>query len=284
MALRPLRPLLRTEAAELEVLLPTQDDPRFEDAELYLRRLETLKTRWTALDPAGQFGLAELVDEAVLKACETLTRMESYSAVDRLKDLYAKAMSLSAADSLKGRIATTVNRINGYEHYTCHFCKSREMDLQRSVIILGKKESHRTYGFNSTTIHYMLKANTIARCARCCDLHDYIWDVGNTVRGALGVAAAAVFGYMIWRRPLGDNVEAIVYIIIAGAMGAAVWGAGYLARWLAATLVTPKRERRYWSLSAAKQLQEMRLEGCSITVDYSRNAFQSFKDKQDQQG
>ena len=48
MAFRPLRPLLRTEAAELEPLLPTEDDPRFGDAELYLSRLKTLKTRWAS--------------------------------------------------------------------------------------------------------------------------------------------------------------------------------------------------------------------------------------------
>ncbi len=165
MAFRPLRPLLRTEAAELEPLLPAEDDPRFGDAELYLSRLKTLKTRWGALDPSGQLGLAEVGDEAVLKACEALTHMETYTAVDRLKPLYATAMSLSAADSLRERIATIVTRLNGYEHYTCHFCKSREMDLQRSIVILGKRESHRTYGFNSTTIHYMIKANTVARCA-----------------------------------------------------------------------------------------------------------------------
>ena len=284
MAFRPLRPLLRTEAAELEPLLPTEDDPRFGDAELYLSRLKTLKTRWGALDPTGQLGLTEVGDEAVLKACGALTHMETYTAVDRLKPLYAMAMSLSAADSLKERIATIVTRLNGYEHYTCHFCKSREMELQRSIVILGKKESHRTYGFNSTTIHYMIKANTVARCARCCDLHDYIWDAGNATRGALGIASAAAFGYLIWRRPFGDNVEPLAYIILAGIMAGVVWASGIIARWMAAILATPKGERRYWKVTAAKQHQEMRTEGCSITIDYRRNAFQAFKDKQDQQG
>jgi hypothetical protein len=53
---------------------------------------------------------------------------------------------------------------------------------------------------------------------------------------------------------------------------------------MVAILVTPNGERKYWKVSAAKQHQEMRTEGCSITIDYRRNAFQAFKDKQDQQG
>jgi hypothetical protein len=249
-----------------------------------LSRLKTLKTRWAALDPTGQLGLAEVGDEAVIKACGALATLESYTAVDRLKTLYATAMSLCSADSLRERIATTVMRLNGYEHYTCHFCRSREMDLQRSVVLLGKRESHRTYGFNSTTIHYMIKANTIPRCVRCSDLHDYVWKVTGTTRGALAVATAALFGYMIWMRPLGQDVDPIAYVIITGIMVAGVWAAGILARWMLAMLVTPKKERLYWKVAAAKQYREMRAEGCSITLDYRRNAFQVFKRKQELQG
>ena len=114
-------------------------------------------------------------------------------------------MGLASADSLKQRIAAAVNRLNGFENYACHFCQSREMVLQRSVVTTGKRESHRLYGFNSTTVHYTIKANIIPRCARCSDLHTYLWNVSSTVHGALGVALVAGVGFMIWAKSLGGT-------------------------------------------------------------------------------
>ena len=111
-------------------------------------------------------GLDQLADEAVLKGCEALASLESFLGVDRLKTLYGTALGLAAADSLKERISAMVTRVNGFEHYACHFCKSREMKLERSVVIKGKRESHRTYGYNSTTVHYVVNANIVPRCAR----------------------------------------------------------------------------------------------------------------------
>ncbi len=238
LALRPLRSLFRTEAAELDALLPAAE-PRFDDIALYLSRLRAKKLRWESIDPAGHLGLAEVGDEAVVKACASLGALESYAAVDRLKPLFGSAMSLAAADSLKQRIATNVARLNSFENYACHFCRTREMDLNRSVVVTGKRESHRTYGFNSTTVHYMIKANVIPRCPRCSELHSYLWNVTGAIRAALAVAFAASLVFLIWAKPFGDDVEPIVYIVAVAAAAATAWMAGLLARWALTLLATP---------------------------------------------
>ena len=171
-------------------------------------------------------------------------------------------MGLASADSLKQRIATAVTRLNGFEHYACHFCQSREMDLQRSVVIKGKRESHRTYGFNSTTIHYMIKANIIPRCSRCCDLHAYLLECRLNGTGALGVALAAGFAYLIWAKPFGSDAELGVYLLLAGVRGAASLASGH--SWPAGSRRcsgTPRGERRYWRARTAKQYKEMESEG-----------------------
>jgi hypothetical protein len=279
LAFRPLRPLFRTEAAELAPLVAA-DDPRFNDSALYLARLKTLRMRWAALDSKGLLGLDEIGDEAVVAACESLAPLQSYAAVDKLKTLYSAAMGLASADSLKQRIAAAVNRLNGFENYACHFCQSREMDLQRSVVTTGKRESHRSYGFNSTTVHYTIKANIIPRCARCSDLHTYLWNVSSTVHGALGVALVAGVGFMILAKSLGGDTELGVYLILGAIAAILVWPTGILARWAATCFYTPRGERRYWRASTAKQYQEMRSQGCKMTLDYRRNAFQFLRAEQ----
>jgi hypothetical protein len=279
LAFKPLRPLFRTEAALLEPLL-ARDDLCFDDCALYLARLKTLRSRWATLDSKGWLGLDELGDEAVVKACASLGSLESYYAVDRLKALYGAAMGLASADSLKERITAAVSRINGFEHYSCHFCKSREMNLFSSVVIKGKRESHRSYGFNSTTVHYFVKANIIPRCSRCSDLHAYCWNCSSTSRKALGVALAASIGYLAWAKSLGSDHELGGFLVLAAIAALIIWLPGLLIRWTAALLATPRGERRYWRASTAKAYQEMKSEGYKLSVDYRRDAFELFNREQ----
>jgi hypothetical protein len=274
LAFRPLRPLFRTEAAELEPLLPAVGDARLDDVDLYLSRLVTLKSRWEALDPSGHLDLAEVVNESVSKACESLGRLESYPGVDRLKTLYGRTMGLASADSLKQRIAATVSRLNGFENYACHFCRAREMEPRRSVVATGKKESHRTYGFNSTTIHYTVKANIVPRCVRCSDLHQYLHDVGVSTWGVLCVATVLAAVLMLWTKAIPRDLEPIAYIVMAAIAAATITVLGFAARWIVAMLATPLGERKYWDARSAKQYREMRSEGCQMTLDIRRDAFE----------
>jgi hypothetical protein len=279
LAFRPLRPLFRTEAAELEPLL-ARENISFDDCALYLSRLKTLRAKWASLDSKGWLGLDELGDEAVVKACSSLASLEGYYAVDRLKGLYSAAMGLASADSLKERITAAVSRINGFEHYSCHFCKSREMDLNRSVVIKGKRESHRTFGFNSTTVHYLVKANVVPRCSRCSDLHAYCWNCSSTTRQTLGIALVGGIGYVTWAKSLGAQYELGGFLLLAAGTALILWLSGLIIRWTAAWLATPRGERRYWRASTAKSYQEMTSEGYKLSVDYRRDAFAQFRREQ----
>ena len=283
MAFRQLRPLIRTDVAELDSLLPGDDDRSFDDAAVYLSRLRTIRKRWQALDPAGFLGLDEIGDDAIVKVCDWLSHMESTRAVDRLKNLYADALSLTSAESLRQRIATTVNRLNGFDQYVCHFCRQREMNVQRSVVLTGKRESHRTYGYNSTTVHYLIEANIIPRCARCSELHHYLWDVGGTVRSSMGVVVAAGVGFLLWTKPLGNDTELGGYIIAAVIAAVLIWLPGLLGRWTAAFLATSRGERKYWKAKDAKPYRDMESRGCNMTVDFRRNAFDLLNRARDQQ-
>jgi hypothetical protein len=279
LAFRPLRPLFRTEADELGPLLGDAGSPRFDDVTLYLDRLGSLAKRWAALDPAGYLGLSEIGDEAVTRACGFLANLESYAAASRVKSLYGTALGVASADSLKQRIAASVSRLNGFEHYACHFCQAREMELERSVVVTGKRETHRTYGFNSTTIHYNLRANIIPRCARCCDLHAYLWAVGKTMYTAMAIALAGFLVYRYLATPHEEITSVSVYVILTAIAVGVVYVFGLSARRIAALLGTPRGERRYWKVGSAKQYREMKSEGCSMTLDYRRNAFEELKRK-----
>jgi hypothetical protein len=251
---------------------------------LYLSRLRALLERWRSLDQTGLLGLGEIGDEAVVKACASLSHMENFQAVDRLKGLCADAMGLASADSLKQRIASTANRIDGLENYACHFCRTREMDPNRSIVVTGKQESHRTYGFNSTTVHYILNAALVPRCPRCSDLHAYFWDNSGTLRAALGVAAAASVGFLYWMQAFGRQAEPIVYVWIGGLAGLVVWALGFPVRWISAWLATPRGERRYWRAKTAKPYRDMKDNGSSMAIDYRRDAFERFNKARQVQG
>jgi hypothetical protein len=283
-AFRQLRPLFRTAAAEIEPLLPEGEDRRLEDTGLYLSRLRALLGRWRSLDPAGMMGLGEIGDEAVSRACASLGTMESFLAVDRLKALYAEAMALASADSLKQRIAATVGRIDGFQNYACHFCRTREMAPNRSIVTTCKRESHRTYGYNSTMIHYIINAALIPRCPRCSELHAYIWENGVTLRAALGVAAAASVGFLYWIQAFGPDTEPIAYLFVAGLAALSIWLLGFPVRWISAWRATPKGERRYWTAKTSKAYREMAAGGGTITIDIRRDAFDRFNRARQLQG
>jgi hypothetical protein len=281
---RQVRPLFRTAAAELDPLLPQDEDRRLDDTALYLARLRALLGRWRSLDPAGLMGLGEIGDEAVSKACASLGTMESFLAVDRLKALYAEATALASADSLKQRIAATVGRIDGFQNYACHFCRTREMAPNRSIVTTCKRESHRTYGYNSTTIHYILNASLIPRCPRCSELHESFWENSSTLRAALGVAAAASVGFLYWMQAFGRDTEAMAYVFVAGLAALAIWLLGFPVRWLSTWRATPKGERRYWTAKASKAYRDLAAGGGTMTIDYRRDAFDRFNRARQLQG
>jgi hypothetical protein len=283
-AFRQLRPLFRTAAAELESLLPQADDPRLDDTALYLSRLRALLDRWRSLDPKSLLGLGEVGDEAVVKACASLGAMESFLGADRLKALYADAKDLASADSLKQRIASAVGRVDSFQNYACYFCRTREMAPNRSIVITGKRESHRTYGFNSTTIHYIINVALVPRCPRCSDLHAYLWENSGTFRAALGVAVAASMGFLYWVQAFGRDSDLVAYAFVGGLAALVIWMLGHPVRRISAWLATPKGERRYWKANASKPYRDMAAGWGSMTIDFRRDAFDQFQRARQLQG
>jgi hypothetical protein len=83
---------------------------------------------------------------------------------------------------------------------------------------------------------------------------------------------------------MGADAEAFAYILVAGVSAATIWVAGIVARWTVTMLVTPRGERRYWKASSAQQYRELRSEGCSMTIDYRRDAFEHFERQQQLRG
>jgi hypothetical protein len=270
-ALRSLRPLFRSEAAELEPLLGDADDTRLDDIGHYLHRLKALRDRWNQIDPTGLLGLTEAADEAVVVAFNRLSALENYGTIARLKALLDDASNLASADSIKHRISSAVARLDGLARYACHFCKTNEMDLDRSVVLKGKKESHRTYGFNSTTIHYILTRDIVQRCPRCAQLHEYLNSVALWTRICLGTV-----GVLLAIRIVVEHNDAIIGVAIFGSLALSIllWIVGSLARFIAKLVVTPKGENRYGDIHGAAQYKRLRSEKFGIEVDYASDSFQ----------
>jgi hypothetical protein len=269
-ALRTLRALFRSEAAELEPLLGDPESPRLDDIRLYLDRLGALSKRWAEMDRAGFLGLSEVADEAVVRAFNRLSGHENYGAIERLKSLLGASSALASADSLKHRIASAVARLDGLSKYACHFCRSNEMELDFSVVLEAKKETHRTYGFNSTTIHYVTTKDIVQRCRRCAELHDYLVSVANGTRICLGAVFVLLAVRIVLQMP-----EAIVAVGVFGGLVAAavLWSVGTIARRIASMLVTPKGERAYDDITGAAQHKRLRSEGYTITALHGKNSF-----------
>src|SRR5262249_33076128 len=140
----------------------------------------------------------------------------------------------------------------------------------------GKRESHRTYGFNSTTVHYIVNAALVPRCPRCSDLHAYFWENSGTLRTALGVAAVASAGLPAVMQARRRHTAATLYISNERAAGLVIWLLGFPVRWISAWLATPRGERRYWRAKTAKPYRDMKDNGSSMAIDYRRDAFQRF--------
>ena len=281
-ALRPLRQIFRSEALDLEPLLGDPAAPRFDDISLYLARLGTLARRWEGLDPSGWLGLGETVDEAVGRALTLIANHEHYGAILRLKSLLSRAKEVASADSMKGRIDNHATRLDGLSRWECHFCRSREMDPQYSAVLTGKKETHRTRSFNQTTIHYLIKRDILQRCERCADIHAFFHKTAGWVAIGLAipftiVCLVVLFRYLAARQNTFNYGQDWGFPAVVGlsVIGFLYIGSGCLiARRIAAMILTPRKERRYWNYKESRQYKALRVEHFGeFKLDFRKNAF-----------
>jgi hypothetical protein len=267
LALRPLRPLFKTEVDDLDVLLGDTSALRLENLELYISRLKGLVARWGDLDPGGLLGLGEMTDEAAFKVGNLLAGQQEYATAERVKKLIEAVAGAATAASVRQRVLALQSRFSGAERWLCHYCGQREMDVNCSAMLNGKKETSRTRYGNTVTIHYRIKRDIVQRCPRCTNLHEFIRWVGYwTWLGLLPLYI--LFGLF--------NQEAIVAtlpLIWLAVMGVTYWVSGYVARAIAGLVVTPHGERRCWDVSTSRQYKALGAEGYSITLNYSKGAF-----------
>jgi hypothetical protein len=176
-AMRPLRQVFQSEIAELESLL---EEPGYELEPIgaYLKRLEWIRARWIALDSGGVVGLRDILDGAVEKAYQRLRASEKTDCT--VGRLLIKIRQIATANSLKERVSGYEKELEQARTRVCYFCGGAP-DYDRSVVLNGKKETHREHHFNRTTIHYAVRSAIVLRCARCAQLHDYINKVGMLI-------------------------------------------------------------------------------------------------------
>ena len=275
MALRPLRPLFRTEASDLDVLLGDTEALRLDDVDLYLERLGVLTRRWTGLDPTGLLGLDEFTDAAVMKVNGLLSSHQEYGTATRVSNLLDSGADVARAGSVKQRLGATKNRLTSQDRWLCHYCGEREADVKCSAMLQGKKLLNVTYSGNTTTYHYSLKRDLVQRCPRCADLHVFLRSVGTWTWAAFGVFGALVIFYIFQKVEPGRDVNFFAFAIVTGIyLGITYVLLGMIPRGIAALLLTPRRERRYWNVKSSKGYKTLVSEGYSeIKKDYSRNAF-----------
>jgi hypothetical protein len=146
-------------------------------------------------------------------------------------------------------------------------------------LIESKKETHREYHFNSTTIHYLVKRAVVLRCDRCSRLHDYFYRVGARFGWLMVIPAlTAVLCYRYsLDTPIRDDELAVwiwpgAFFFFVGAL--VVMALAVLVRWIATMVATPRDERRYWDVSTSQAYGDMKRDGFhNITVNARRDAF-----------
>jgi hypothetical protein len=274
LALRSLRPLFRTEITDLEGLLGTAETPRLDDVDLFLNRLGTVSERWTEMDPTGLLGLDEFIDDALARVNGLLSSHLEYGAAERISGLLERAAETARAGSVKQRITATLNRLRAQANWLCHYCREREAEPRYSVTLKGRKETGRVRRGNTITIYYAVKWDLVRRCPRCTDLHEYLFTVGRWMWLGL-VAFFGIFMLVNWRKGnLPDDNPILAIVVTAGFVLLSYWIVRPLARRIAALVVTPRREHKYWEISTAPGYKTLRGEGYyEIRKNYSRGAF-----------
>lgn len=270
--LRSLRQLFETEIAQLDSLVKDQSMLRASDLKVYLDRLGVLAKQWKELDEDDLLGLGSLVDDRVHLTFDGLKERVDLATVEDLKPLFAQAAQTAVATSLQQRIQSYAVSILESPNWACFFCKIRDAVFDRSIVLQGKKETHREYYGNSTTIYYSVKREIVPRCERCTNIHAFLFSISTMAWVALFPAVAQI-EYWLWFR----LKEWEWFWCAAGAAGLYILG-GLIARWIAAGFVTPRRERHYYNCAESKPYRELARDGYSeIKIDYGREAVKKIK-------
>ena len=272
-AFRPLKTQFQSELAELAPDAETGNG-LVEDVAAYLDRLATLAARWRPLDEAQLLGLSALIDEAVGEAFGKLRGIPREKQLEsRFKEVIDKVGAVAHSSSIKERVKAYHERLADVQKAMCHFCGKRELEASSCASVSSQMETGREYFGNTTRIHYQVGARPVARCQRCATLHHYIRNVGSIAFFTLATAIV-LFGLIHppgWFKSISTGVG--VVLVILGVAGA--YGAGFIAREIAASRVTPKGERKFGEYHNSTAVEGLRADGfVSMKYDFRPNAWE----------
>ncbi|MBA3459108.1 MAG: hypothetical protein H0T46_04040 [Deltaproteobacteria bacterium] len=272
-AFRPLKTQFQSELAELAPDAETGNG-LVEDVAAYLERLSTLAARWRPLDEAQLLGLSALIDEAVGEAFGKLRGIPREQQLEaRFKEVIDKVGAVAHSSSIKERVKAYHERLADVQKAMCHFCGKRELEASSCASVSSQMETGREYYGNTTRIHYQVGARPVARCLRCSTLHHYIRNVG-TIAFITLATAIVLFGLIHppgWFKSISTGVG--IVLVVLGV--AAAYGAGFIAREIASSRVTPKGERKFGDYHGSTAVEGLRADGfVSMKYDYRPNAWE----------
>ena len=272
-AFRPLKTQFQSELVDLAPDAETGNG-LVEDVNAYLDRLSTLAQRWRPLDEAQLLGLSALIDEAVSEAFAKLRSIPREKQLEpRFKEVLDRISVLAHSSSIKERVKGYHDRLADVQKAMCHFCGKRELESSSCASVSSQMETGREHYGNTTRIHYQVGARPVARCPRCAAVHGYIRGVGTLAFWALtfSVILFALLKPEGWFRGTSMGVGLVLVCI-----GVAIaYGAGFIAREVAAGFVTPKSERKFGDYNGSSAVEGLRSDGfVSMKYDFRTNAWE----------
>lgn len=281
LSLRRLLPHFEQELKELAGLL-TRGGGGLRGLTVYLSRLEALSKRWTAMDPTGVIGLIELVDHGVERAKDALDDVKLDGvAMPELTALWNRAAKITHQASTAERMRDRAVQLERYAAFgRCHFCGARKADTDHYAVIHGKKETGRTRGFNSTTIHYALLRTFIPRCTECMEEHELYLKSGWAAAG-WSFAAMVVFTVLFCFTSFGFGAFARAFHNLVGfAMLGCVAVpliAFFVGREMYASWMTRGGRKGPKDVRETKAWRDQMEQGMGTTVEVGRGAFSAVR-------
>lgn len=272
MAFRPLRSLFETELRELQVLAEQQPQ-KVQNLAIFLDRLATLSGRWSRLDADGVLGLGQMVDDRLRSVFNGLKEFVDLAVIAKIIPLFERMRDLASAHSLKQEIEAFLATIRDTSEWECFYCRVREGEIDRCVVLSGKKETHRVRRGNTTTIYYKIQRALLPRCRRCAELHVFFRKAARCTWIVFLPACLQLAYYFFLTYSEWDCV------IRVAAVAGAYWASGYVVRSLLAVWLTHSGERKYSESSHSKPYRDLKKEGFSVTPDYGFNAVAAVRKK-----
>jgi hypothetical protein len=272
-AFRPLKTQFQSELADLAPDAETGNG-LVEDVNAYLDRLSTLAARWRPLDEGQLLGLSALIDEAVQEAFAKLRSITREKQLEpRFKEVLGRIGQIAVSSSIKERVKGYFDRLADVQKAMCHFCGKRELEASSCASVSSQMETGREYYGNTTRIHYQVGARPVARCQRCAQVHGYIRNVGTIAFWTL--TSSVIFFALLKPATWFQNTTTGVGVVLVCIGIAAAWGLGFLAREIAANIVTAKEERKFGDYSSSAAVEGLRADGfVSMKYDFRADAWE----------